>query len=121
MEGLEVAAWPILYPWSRYGDTDVRARLAQGGSGTAKQHYSGKQSFIRKLLSRNRAYDQEPSLAFYLHDVLFARMLLSRFTVAYRGGSCATHVTHGTGLAVAVHHRYGSLVTHAVRGCAIDS
>ena len=86
MEGLEVAAWPILYPWSRYGDSDVRARLAQGGSGTEKQHYSGKQSFIRKLLSRNRAYDHEPSLAFYLDDVLFARMLRSKFTVACRGG-----------------------------------
>ena len=28
--GIEVAAWPILYPWSRYGDTDVRDRLCNG-------------------------------------------------------------------------------------------
>ena len=50
LPGIEVAAWPILYPWSRYGDTDVRARPAQGGSGTEGQCYSGKQSFVRKLL-----------------------------------------------------------------------
>ena len=30
MQGLEVAAWPILYPWARYGDTDIRARLVDG-------------------------------------------------------------------------------------------
>ena len=82
MNGLEVADWPIFYPWARYGDTDVRARLAEGGSGTDKRHYSGKQSFIRKLLSRCRAYEQEPSLAFYLHDCFYARSLLSKFTVA---------------------------------------
>ena len=64
MHGLEVAAWPILYPWSRYGDSDVRSRLMLGGSGTDKQHYSDKQSYIRKLLSRCRAYEQEPSLSF---------------------------------------------------------
>ena len=82
MAGLEVAAWPILYPWSRYGDTDVRARLSAGGSGSGNQHYSGKQSYVRKLLSRCRAYDQEPSLAFYLHDVFVARSFLCKLTVA---------------------------------------
>ena len=86
MQGLEVAAWPILYPWARYGDTDIRARLVDGGSGTESQHYSGKQSFIRKLLSRCKAYEQVPNLIFYLHDVFFARMLLSKMTVAEQHG-----------------------------------
>ena len=86
MQGLEVAAWPILYPWARYGDTDIRARLVDGGSGTESQHYSGKQSFIRKLLSRCKAYEQVPALLFYLHDVFFARMLLSKMTVAEQHG-----------------------------------
>ena len=86
MQGLEVAAWPILYPWARYGDTDIRARLVDGGSGTKLQHYSGKQSFIRKLLSRCKAYEQVPALLFYLHDVFFARMLLSTMTVAEQHG-----------------------------------
>ena len=36
MRGLEVAAWPILYPWSRYGDTDGRARLFDNRSGKKK-------------------------------------------------------------------------------------
>ena len=36
--GIEVAAFPILYPWSRYGDSDVRDRLCDGGSGTLVQH-----------------------------------------------------------------------------------
>ena len=64
--GIEVGAWPILYPWSRYGDTDVRDRLCDGGSGTEKHHYSGKTSFIRKLLSRCRAYEQDSiSFSFY--------------------------------------------------------
>ena len=40
MQGLEVAAWPILYPWSRYGDSDVRSRLLLGGSGTDKQQHT---------------------------------------------------------------------------------
>ena len=31
MPGLEVAAWPFIYPWSRYGDTDVRERLVEWG------------------------------------------------------------------------------------------
>ena len=86
MRGLEVAGWPILYPWARYGDTDVRERLVDGGSGTTKQHYSGKQSCIRKLLSRCKAYEQEPNLLFYLHDHLFARMLLQKMTVAEQQG-----------------------------------
>ena len=86
MQGLEVAAWPILYPWARYGDTDIRSRLVDGGSGTESQHYSGKQSCIRKLLSRCKAYEQEPKLLFYLHDVFFARMLLSKMTVADQHG-----------------------------------
>ena len=47
MKGLEVAAWPILSPWPRYGDTDVQARHRDGGSGRSSQHYSGKQSYIR--------------------------------------------------------------------------
>ena len=86
MYGLEVAAWPILYPWARYGDTDIRSRLVDGGSGTESQHYSGKQSFIRKVLSRCKAYEQEPKLIFYLQDVFFARMLLSKMTVAEQHG-----------------------------------
>ena len=48
---IEVAAWPILYPWCRYGDTDVQERISDGGSGKLSSHYSGKQSFIRKLMS----------------------------------------------------------------------
>ena len=47
MQGLDVVAWPILNPWARYGDTDVRSRLVDGGSGTDSQHFSGKQSCIR--------------------------------------------------------------------------
>ena len=92
MQGLEVAAWPILYPWARYGDTDIRSRLVDGGSGTESQHYSGKQSFIRKLLSRCKAYEQVPTLIFYLHDVFFARMLLSKMTVAEQHGVGSVHV-----------------------------
>ena len=86
MHGLEVAAWPLLYPWARYGDTDIRTRLVGGGSGKESQHYSGKQSYIRKLLSRCKAYEQEVGLIFYLHDVFFARMLLSKMTVADNHG-----------------------------------
>ena len=89
MCGLEVAAWPILYPWSRYGDTDVRRRLATGGSGTGIQHYSGKQSHIRKLISRCRAYEQEPSLAFCLHDRFYATSFLEKFSVADSHGVTA--------------------------------
>ena len=80
--GIEVAAWPILYPWSRYGDTDVRDRLSDGGSGTEAQHYSGKTSFIRKLLSRCRGYEQESFLMFYLHDRFLTKTLFAKSTVA---------------------------------------
>ena len=44
--GMEVAAWPLLYPWGRYGDTDVRIRLVEGGSGSAVNHYYSKTSFL---------------------------------------------------------------------------
>ena len=60
--------------------------LSRGGSGGATQHYSGTQSYARKLLSRCRAYDQEPSLAFYLHDVFVARSFLCKQTVAENRG-----------------------------------
>lgn len=96
LHGLEVAAWPILYPWSRYGDSDVRARLSSGGSGTTEQHYYGKRSYIRRLLSRCRAYEQKPSLSFYLHDAFFARHLLSKFTVAEKHGLTADVVSHSS-------------------------
>ena len=87
--GIEVAAWPILYPWSRYGDTDVRDRLCDGGSGTEKHHYSGKTSFIRKLLSRCRAYEQEPHLIFFLYDRFLCKSLFAKSTVADNRGVTA--------------------------------
>ena len=91
MCGLEVAAWPILYPWSRYGDTDVRQRLATGGSGTERQHYSGKQPHIRKLLSRCRAYEQEPSLAFFSARPLLCQIFTGE---VYSGGFARCHRRH---------------------------
>ena len=87
--GVEVAAWPILYPWSRYGDTDVRDRLCDGGSGTEKHHYSGKTSFIRKLLSRCRAYEQEPHLIFFLYDRFLCKSLFAKSAVADNRGVTA--------------------------------
>ena len=94
--GIEVAAFPILYPWSRYGDSDVRDRLCAGGSGTLVQHYSGKTSFMRKLLSRCRAYEQEPHLMFFLHDRLWAKTLSAKTTVAENRGVTADVAAQST-------------------------
>ena len=74
---------------SHYGDTDVRERISDGGSGKLSSHYSGKQSFIRKLLSRCRAYEQVPSLLFYLHDRFLAKQLCAKSTVAENRGLTA--------------------------------
>ena len=93
MPGLEVAAWPFLYPWSRYGDTDVRERLVEGGSGAASSHYSLKFSFLRKIQSRMRSYEQETSLFFYLYDVAMARMLTTKMNLAAKKGYTADVVS----------------------------
>ena len=84
--GVEVAAWPLLYPWSRYGDTDVRNRLVEGGSGDAGNHYYSKTSFLRKIRSRCRSYEQVPAIMFFLYDSILARTLTTKMNVAAKGG-----------------------------------
>ena len=84
--GVEVAARPLLYPWSRYGDTDVRIRLVEGGSGDAGNHYYSKTSFLRKIRSRCRSYEQVPKIMFFLYDSILARTLTTKMNVAAKQG-----------------------------------
>ena len=43
---------------------------------------AGKQSDVRKLSSRCRAYEQDPCLPFYIYDCVFAKSFLSKQSVA---------------------------------------
>ncbi len=69
MPGVEAAARPLLYPHAAYLDTDLRYRLGALGLSGDHQHLSMNQSFLRKLLSRCRAYSEDFMLAFLLYDI----------------------------------------------------
>ena len=66
MPGVECAARPVLYPRTGYGDTDLRERLYELGLAGPGKQLSIRNSFLRKALSRCRAYGEDFLLAFLL-------------------------------------------------------
>ncbi len=77
MPGVEAAAKPLLYPHSAYLDTDLRDRLRALGLSGEKQHLSMNQRYLRKLLSRCRAYSEDFELAFLLYDISKAHQVVT--------------------------------------------
>ena len=56
--GIEVALFPVLYPWEVYSDSDVRSWAMDRGLVKSSQLPSMKKSFLRKVHSRCRTYCQ---------------------------------------------------------------
>ena len=84
MPGVEVAVRPHLYPHSAYGDTDLRERLRELGLSREGQQLSVKNAFLRKALSRCKAYAEDFLLAFLIYDIAKAKQVVSICNVAER-------------------------------------
>lgn len=82
LEGVEVAARPVLYARSSFGDTDIRSRLSALGHLKANQLPSIKTSFMKKYLSRCFDYSRDFVLLCLLYDIALARSLMSIVTIA---------------------------------------
>ena len=85
MDGVEVAARPILYPHFSYGDSDLRSRIVGTHVG-ANQTLSIKASVLRKCLSRCAAYQSDVLWIFLMHDIITARNCCSMISMAERRG-----------------------------------
>ena len=71
-DGVEVAAYPTLYPRECFADTDLRSErrlpfLGEHGRPSIKA------SFLKKCQSRCQAYSHHADLAFLMHDIAMAR------------------------------------------------
>ena len=82
LDGVEVAARPILYARSSFGDTDIKNRLSSLGHINDKQLPSIKTSFFRKSTCRILDYSTDFLLFCLLHDISLARSLMQLVTVA---------------------------------------
>ena len=84
--GIEVAAYPVLYPHHDYGDTDIKERLSHPDRGMcdwmAGRLPSIQKSFLAKICSDIRSYQEEPLLAFLLYDIHLARSTMQAITIA---------------------------------------
>ena len=80
-DGIEVAARPLLYPQSCYGDSDLRSRLL-GVHLATKQLPNIKTSFLRKCLSLCVAYNTDPLLLFLIYDIAVCRNSMATMTLA---------------------------------------
>jgi len=82
MEGVEVAARPVLYARSSFGDTDIKSRLSKLGHLLPHQLPSLKGSFMKKCSSRIYDYHRDFLLLCLLYDIGLARNLMQIVTIA---------------------------------------
>ena len=82
MDGVEVAARPVLYARSSMGDTDLRGRLGSLGHMESHQLASIKSSFMRKYLSRCYDYSKDFLLLCLIYDIALARNLMQLVSIA---------------------------------------
>ena len=87
--GIEVAAFPILYPRACFGDTNMK-ELGLIDEDCEKSIFS---SHLRKLLSPCVAYIMQPLLTFLLYDIGMARRLTCALSVAGKHGFSREIVT----------------------------
>ena len=83
--GIEVAAFPVLYPRHCFGDTNIKEKGLLG----PKSEASIFTSHLRKLLSSNTAYILKPEIAFLLYDIAMANRLTTVIHVAEKRGFSA--------------------------------
>ena len=84
-DGIEVAARPLLYPRSAYGDSDLRYRLL-GMHLKMSQLPNMKASYLRKCLSRCASYNTDPKLLFLIYDIATCRGSMATITWAEQRG-----------------------------------
>jgi len=94
--GIEVAAFPLLYPQQSFGDTNARERLLQLGWLQESNKTSIGFSYMKKLTSPCLSYAQEPRLMFLLHDVHFAKQIMTKLTMAESKNITADVMASGT-------------------------
>ena len=82
LDGVEVAARPVLYARSSMGDTDLRGRLGSLGHMEPHQLASIKTSFMRKYLSRCYDYSKDILFLCLIYDVALARNLMQLVSIA---------------------------------------
>ena len=96
--GIEVAARPILYPRTAFGDTDVGERLRNIGLTTHKEKPSPKTSFARKRESRCISYSTDFMLLSLIHDITLARQISAAINIAKERKvsveSCTDHLQY---------------------------
>ncbi|CAK0897525.1 unnamed protein product, partial [Prorocentrum cordatum] len=88
-QGIEVALFPVLYPWEVYSDSDVRGWAGDRKLMKRSQLPSMQKAFLRKVHSRCRTYgDAEavPDLAFLLYDMATAQKISASLAVAEHRG-----------------------------------
>jgi len=80
--GIEVAAFPALYPQTSFGDTDARDRLLDRGWIEPASRTSIGYSYMKKLTSPCLSYAQDAKLMFLMHDVHMAKQIMTKLTMA---------------------------------------
>ena len=80
-DGVEVAAFPTLYPRQCFADTDLKSRRRRPFLPETAQP-NIKASFLKKCQSRCAAYWKNVDLVFLLHDVALARSTTAMLTLA---------------------------------------
>ena len=80
--GIEVAAFPTMYPQTSFGDTDARDRLLDNSWIGPTSRTSIGYSYMKKLTSPCLSYAQDARLMFLLHDVHFAKQIMTKLTMA---------------------------------------
>ena len=89
LPGVEVAARPWLYPRASFGESDLRMRLYELGRISSKQLPSLKASFLRKITSRCKSYEEDFPLFCLLHDIALAKQISGAVSEAGRKKGCA--------------------------------
>ena len=80
--GIEVAAFPLLYPQSSFGDTNLKDRLVEKNwIGANAKPFIGF-SYLKKITSPCMSYANEPKLMFLLHDVKMAKQIMLKVSLA---------------------------------------
>ena len=82
LEGVEVAARPLLYARASFGDSDIKGRLSRLGHLEANQLPSMRSSFMKKYLSRCFDYSRDFLLLCLLYDIALARSLMQIVSIA---------------------------------------
>lgn len=80
--GIEIAAFPEIYPWAAYGDTDLQIRLREHNLISEKSTPSLKTSWMRKFMSRCIEYQSHYVLQMLLFDIYLARRISSIVSIA---------------------------------------